>query len=149
MLVAQEPVQRVDAMHVRLDDDVAVQVAPKLPLLHLLDHCHGALSKRLLPGELPFQEMSHRLTNLSDLAGLQEVLRLLVRPTVALLEAHGDVQAALRRIRGLHDPAASRDINGHRLFDIDMLAGLDDRFQVLRVQEGRGRDDHRIDFASE
>jgi hypothetical protein len=85
--------------------------------------------------------------NGSNTAGIRQLLGLLIQRPVAALEAEGDIQFAIGGIGSPHHTLAACHIHRRRLFNIDMLAGLDGCFKVFRVKKNRRRDDDCIDVA--
>ena len=82
-------------------------------------------------------------------AGTDERVGLARAGAVALLEAEGDVEAALGGVGGAHDALAAFDVCPGGLFDVDVLAGLDGGFEVLGVEEDGGGDDDGVHVALE
>src|SRR5262249_47128796 len=82
-----------------------------------------------------------------DAAGIEHLLRLDVYAAITLLEAEGDIDAAVGAVGSPHHSLASGHVQSGGLLDVDVLARADRGFAVLGGQIDGGRDHHRIDVA--
>ena len=146
---AEEPVDGVEVMYVGFDDDFAEGGAPEFPLLQLFLLVARDGEGGFVAFQSELQELAVDFADLADGARLQELLCFDVYATIALLEAEGDVLLAAGAIGRAHDAFAAGNVDAGGLFHVDVFAGLDRRFKVLRVEVDGGGDHDGVDIAGE
>ena len=128
-------------MAVLFHDEVARHVAPRAPVA-------DAFLRRVLDFPVrhaALDEVALHHQQLSQLARAQNLFRRVVFGAIVVLKTKDDVLGFVRLLRGGEQPFHAGHVRSGGLLDVDVLARFHRRFEVLRVQEHRGGDQHRVD----
>jgi hypothetical protein len=82
--------------------------------------------------------------DVADGAGVDAPDHLLVGRGIAALESHRHADLARALAADLLDALRSVDVGGHRLLEVGVLVRGHRRLEVIRMEVGRARDEHRV-----
>ena len=153
---AKRPVHHIDVVDVLLDDLVAAQPVPVIPVPALpLEIAHVRQPRRLgivlfpKPDALavPVALATHQLTELAAMDALHDFdIARLMTP----LGAGDDGEfLLLRELRGRNHRATADRIDRHRLFHEHVFAGRDCRLEMRGPKTWRRRENHQVDVRRE
>jgi hypothetical protein len=140
----EHPIAHVDDVDVLLDNDVAGKRALPNPVAQPLLHGRGV--GPIGPVKVPAVVVSQAASDLADCAVMDAARQLHYGRRHANLKSHVETQLALRLLADANDVMGAGNVHGHRLLAIDVLAGLHDRLEMLRMEVGRSGDKNEIHF---
>ena len=153
---AKRPVDHIEIVQVLLDDLVAAEPVPVIPVpalpLEVAELGEVRILRIIFLAEpdavaVPITVAGHQL---ADVATVDPLHRLDVTRLMAALRArdHGQL-LLLRQARRLDYRANADGIHRHRFFDKHVLSRRDRRRKMQRTESGRGREDHHVDTGRE